>query len=90
MRKLERHNEYRNVFKKLFDIIKIDQKKNQADSTLIVICGDILHSNNDLSVQLVELLKDFFIYTKLPKRNYPPPPPPAIPSFLYISTNSAP
>ena len=50
-----RYNEYTEVFNKLYKRI-IDEK----DECIVVICGDILHSKNELSPEVVQLTINFF------------------------------
>jgi len=59
VRILARHQEYREVFEKLYK--SINEVKN--NSTIIVICGDIMHSKLDMSPELIMLSSEFF--TKL-------------------------
>jgi|694.fasta_scaffold49812_2 exonuclease SbcC len=50
----DRHDEYRGVFKKLYELIK-----NDSNDSIIVICGDILHSKNELSPECIQLVIEF-------------------------------
>lgn len=52
-----RHDEYREVFKKVYK--KIEEYKD--DEKCIVICGDIFDSKTNLSASSIELAKDFLI-----------------------------
>jgi|SaaInlStandDraft_4_1057021.scaffolds.fasta_scaffold03094_3 DNA repair exonuclease SbcCD ATPase subunit/predicted MPP superfamily phosphohydrolase len=51
-----RYAEYKEVFNKLYDYL--DNEPNK-DKSLIVICGDILHSKNELNPESVTLIVDF-------------------------------
>lgn len=51
----ERYKEYRDVFNKLYNKIKEDDPKD----SIIVLCGDILHSKNELSPECVDLTIEF-------------------------------
>ena len=50
-----RHEEYRQVFSRLYK--KINKNKEES---IIVICGDILHSKLELSPECVQLTMEFF------------------------------
>ena len=50
-----RYNEYIEVFNRLYDKIK-----NEKEEYIIVVCGDILHSKNELSPEVVQLTMNFF------------------------------
>jgi exonuclease SbcC len=54
----DRHPEYRLVFGRLYDRIK---KSNRLDSSIVVICGDVLHEKNTMSPAQLLLAKEFFI-----------------------------
>lgn len=54
IRKYERHQEYEQVFKRLYKRIKEDN-----DNALIVCCGDILHEG--ISGDAIIMVKNFFI-----------------------------
>ena len=54
IRKYERHEEYNNIFNKLYQKIKKDNK-----NSLIVCCGDIIHEG--ISGECIILIKNFFI-----------------------------
>jgi DNA repair exonuclease SbcCD ATPase subunit len=56
IRTLKRHNEYRQVFKNLFDYIETHCTGN----SVAVVTGDIVHSKLDMSPELVQMLVDFF------------------------------
>lgn len=50
IRNFKRHAEYRRVFKKLAKYIK----KNKKPNSIICITGDIVHSKNDITPELVQ------------------------------------
>ncbi len=50
----DRHQEYREVFNKVYTEIKKD-----PTNSIIVLCGDILHSKNELSPECVDLTIEF-------------------------------
>jgi len=54
IRLIKRHTEYREVFKRTYDSIK----KNAEDS-IIVVSGDIVHTKTELSPELVLMTSDF-------------------------------
>jgi DNA repair exonuclease SbcCD ATPase subunit len=51
-----RHQEYSEVFERLYDSIK-----HVSTDTLIVVTGDITHEKSQLSPDQISLVKDFFI-----------------------------
>ena len=53
---LKRHDEYREVFSRLFDSIIYTPK-----TTAICVVGDILHNKNELSPECVQLTKEFLV-----------------------------
>ena len=56
IRNYKRHKEYINVFKNLFKILK-----NRVDeTTIIVLAGDIVHSKNEMTPELVSMVATFF------------------------------
>ena len=55
IRPLERHNEYREVFNKLYIFLK--NEKNIQNS-LIVICGDLIHEKDKITPELIILLRE--------------------------------
>ncbi len=59
IRKSSRFNEYRQVFRRLFDQLK-NLKLNNTNS-VIVVTGDIIHDKSFLTGGSVDLLKDFFL-----------------------------
>jgi DNA repair exonuclease SbcCD ATPase subunit/predicted MPP superfamily phosphohydrolase len=52
----KRHIEYKHVFENLYKILESD---NDPDSSIIVICGDILHSKTELSPECIDMTIDF-------------------------------
>lgn len=58
IRKNERHDEYKEIFNKVYKILEnnIDDKKN----SLIIITGDIMHMKTDLSPELIRITSDLF------------------------------
>ena len=56
IRNLKRHNEYKQVFTKLYKEIK-DRK---TDNSVIVVAGDIAHSKTEMSPELVDMTANFF------------------------------
>lgn len=56
IRLTKRHDEYREVFNRLFDEVK-----NTPKSTAVVIVGDIVHSKLDLSPECVQVTKEFLV-----------------------------
>lgn len=54
-RNYKRHKEYKAVFNNLFEYIQ----KNLDDSSIIFLGGDIVHSKNDMSPELVEIVSYF-------------------------------
>lgn len=54
---IERHNEYKQVFNNLYN--KLDENCN-TQSTLIIICGDLVHNKNDLHPNQITLLISLF------------------------------
>lgn len=50
----DRYTEYKEVFEKVYQEIKKDSK-----DSIIVLCGDILHSKNELTPECVDLTIDF-------------------------------
>ena len=51
----QRHNEYREVFNKLFEKIR----ERGTEKALICIVGDVVHSKTDMSPELVDLVSYF-------------------------------
>ena len=51
-----RQDEYKNVFNKLYEYLK----KNNNKKCITVVCGDILHSKNELSPEVVQMTINFF------------------------------
>ena len=56
IRPLVRHNEYREVFSRLYDKLKED---NKVKESLIVICGDIVHDKDNIKPELIILIREF-------------------------------
>ncbi len=56
IRNFKRHSEYKAIFKQLFKYIK----ENADDNSIIYLAGDIVHSKNDMSPELVQMVADFF------------------------------
>lgn len=54
-RNFKRHKEYRAVFKRLFKYLKA----NVDDESIIYLAGDIVHSKNDMSPELISIVSDF-------------------------------
>lgn len=50
----ERHSEYREVFEKLYEVLKQD-----SENSIVVLCGDILHSKNELSPECIDITIEF-------------------------------
>jgi len=55
IRNVRRHNEYREVFEKLYDEIKKD-----TQNAVVVVAGDIVHAKLEMSPELVDLTFEFF------------------------------
>lgn len=53
IRLTKRHEEYREVFAKLFEEVK-----NSPPATLVVVVGDVVHNKTDLSPECVQLVKE--------------------------------
>ena len=56
IRNLKRHQEYREVFNNLFDVIALKSTKN----SVAVVTGDIVHSKLEMSPELIRMLTNFF------------------------------
>jgi len=54
---IDRHNEYKQVFSNLYE--QLDELCNR-ETTLIVICGDLVHNKNDLHPNQITLLISLF------------------------------
>ena len=54
IKNLKYHDEYRQVFSKIYDILK------QQNVELIIHCGDIAHTKTQISPEFVEMASDFF------------------------------
>jgi len=57
IRNFKRHSEYREVFNKMYQYLR----ENVTDKSLIYLAGDIVHSKNDMSPELVQMVTDLFI-----------------------------
>ena len=56
IRNLKRHNEYRNVFKKLYK----DLKDNLDPNSVIYLAGDIVHAKTEMSPELIRMVSELF------------------------------
>lgn len=54
IRLFQRHDEYREVFKRLYDKLE----KNKKNSVFFIV-GDLIHSKTEMSPELVDLLSEF-------------------------------
>ena len=65
IRLYKRHDEYREQFQKFFDSVKehIEVNDLEREEVRIVIAGDVVHSKNQLTPELIDLVTWFF---KLP------------------------
>lgn len=52
-----RHQEYREVFNKFYDLLLAEPKKKNS---IVIITGDILHSKTELNPECVKITRDFF------------------------------
>jgi DNA repair exonuclease SbcCD ATPase subunit/predicted MPP superfamily phosphohydrolase len=57
IRNLKRHEEYRSVFKKLYDVCRSKVAENK--NTIIYLAGDIVHAKTDMTPELVEMVTEF-------------------------------
>lgn len=57
IRNLKRHTEYKQVFQRLYS--EIEQRK--TEDSLIVVAGDIAHSKTEMSPELIQMIKEFFL-----------------------------
>ena len=57
IRNLKRHEEYRSVFQKLYDICKSKVEENK--NTIIYLAGDIVHAKTDMTPELVDMVTEF-------------------------------
>jgi len=55
IRNVSRHGEYREVFNRFYDVIG----EHKTSNDIIYVGGDIAHSKNDLSPELVDLASEF-------------------------------
>jgi DNA repair exonuclease SbcCD nuclease subunit len=62
IRLYKRHDEYREQFQKFFDSVKEHMEENNLnrEEVRIVIAGDVVHSKNQLTPELVDLTTWFF------------------------------
>lgn len=60
IRKYDRHEEYIEMFKKLYKSIKEECKGLDKDEIRIVVCGDVVHQKNNISPEMNILLSKFF------------------------------
>ncbi len=56
IRNFKRHSEYKTIFKQLFKYLK----ENVDSDSIIYLAGDIVHSKNDMSPELIQMVADFF------------------------------
>ena len=56
VRNVNRHKEYKLVFKRLYSYIK----KTRTTNSLIYVAGDIVHAKTDMSPELVAVVSEFF------------------------------
>lgn len=55
IRNYKRHDEYREVFERLYN--EIDERR--TSNSLIVVAGDIVHSKTDMSPELIDIVTEF-------------------------------
>lgn len=62
IRLYKRHDEYREQFQKFFDSVKQHMKDNELtrEEVRIVIAGDVVHSKNQLTPELIDITTWFF------------------------------
>ena len=62
IRLYKRHDEYREQFQKFFDSVKQDMEDNELtrEEVRIVIAGDIVHSKNQMTPELINIVTWFF------------------------------
>jgi DNA repair exonuclease SbcCD nuclease subunit len=56
IRNFKRHTEYKAIFKQVYKYLK----SNVDSDSVIYLAGDIVHSKNDMSPELVQVVADFF------------------------------
>ena len=56
IRNFKRHTEYKSIFKQLYKYLK----DNVDADSVIYLAGDIVHSKNDMSPELIQMVADFF------------------------------
>lgn len=57
IRNFKRHTEYREVFERMYTYLE----NNVTENSLIYLAGDIVHSKNDMSPELVQMVSDLFL-----------------------------
>src|SRR6185312_7638963 len=57
IRLFHRMDEYREVFDTFYDQLT---KQNKDNDSILVVCGDIVHSKNEISPELIKMVSDFF------------------------------
>ena len=60
IRLVDRHNEYNDVFQRLYNNLKVE-RKDILDKSIVVICGDILHQKNILSPEVIYHTRQFLL-----------------------------
>lgn len=56
-----KHEEYKTVFKNLYEFLKKDIENKNNKENVVIITGDILHSKTELLPECIELTRNFFI-----------------------------
>lgn len=56
IRNWKRHTEYREVFEKLYELVK-----SSPPNTIVTVGGDIVHAKTDMSPELIDMVNDFFV-----------------------------
>lgn len=59
IRLFKRHNEYKEIFDKLYQSIQLEVLEQDKKSTIIVISGDIVHNKTDMSPEMISLTSEF-------------------------------
>lgn len=59
IRNFKRHDEYQVVFNKLYEYCR--EQLTKEPNTIIYLAGDIVHAKTDLSPELVEMTRNFFV-----------------------------
>lgn len=57
IRNFKRHDEYRGVFKRLYDYC--NDKVRENSNTIIYLAGDIVHAKTDMSPELIDIVTEF-------------------------------